>query len=82
MTSLLVCIAAILLSQIANAGPYTEIPKIFVKDDQNVRYTEKIYSIIKYYTVDRNTDAIKQATDLKQNMQKRQNDLQKMIDDN
>ncbi len=37
MISVLVFIAAILLSQIANAGPYTEIPKIFVKDDQQVK---------------------------------------------
>jgi|GEM_PF-6775233 len=37
MISLLVFIAAILLSHFANAGPYTEIPKIFVKDDQQVK---------------------------------------------
>ena len=37
MISILVFILTILLSHFANAGPYTEIPKLFAKDDQKAK---------------------------------------------
>ncbi len=54
----------------------------FIKDDAGVRYTDKVINSIKYYTVDRNKDALNKAEGAKSILEKRSADLQKMIDEN
>ncbi len=51
-----------------------------VKDDQGVSYLEKTYKAVKYYTVDRNEDAINQAKDVQGVMQKQQDAIQAELD--
>ena len=51
-----------------------------VKDEQGVSYLEKTYKAVKYYTVDRNEDAINQAKDVQGVMQKQQDAIQAELD--
>ncbi len=52
-----------------------------VKDEQGVSYLEKSYKAVKYYVVDRNEDAIKDAKAVQGVMQKQQDALQEALDE-
>ena len=52
-----------------------------VKDEKGVSYLEKTYGAAKYYIIDRNEDALKQAKGAQNLMQGHQDELQKAIDE-
>ncbi len=52
-----------------------------VKDEQGVSYLEKSYKAVKYYVVDRNEEAIKDAKAVQGVMQKQQDALQEALDE-
>lgn len=52
----------------------------FIKDENGVSYLETGYKMVKYYVVDRNTDALDKAKDVQEKMQKRQDALQQVLD--
>lgn len=51
-----------------------------VKDDQGVSYLEKSYKAVKYYTIDRNEAAIKDAKAVQGTMQRQQDMIQAELD--
>lgn len=52
-----------------------------VKDEQGVSYLEKSYKAVKYYVVDRNEDAIKDAKAVQGVMQQQQDMIQEALDE-
>jgi hypothetical protein len=51
----------------------------FIKDNQGVSYLQRGIDMARYYTVTRNTDAIKAANDVKAVAQKQQDALQEEL---
>lgn len=53
-----------------------------VKDKDGVNYLESTYKKVKYYTVDRGTEALQKAKEAKDMMQQHEDDLNKALEDN
>lgn len=52
-----------------------------IRDDQGVRYSDKIYKTVHHYTVGRGEDAIRQAKDAASQVENRHKKLESMIDE-
>lgn len=53
----------------------------FMKNDRGVSYLEDIYNKVRYYIVDRNTNAIQKARETKTMMQADQNRLKQTLEE-
>ena len=51
----------------------------FVKDESGVSYLDKGVHMIRYYTIDRNVDAVQKATQVKATAQAQQDRLQEEL---
>lgn len=51
----------------------------YIYDETGVSYGQKAVDAVKYYTIDRNTDAMEKAKDAQNTMQQRQLDIQAEI---